>query len=222
MTNGELVMKIITVALVVFAVANIALPLYANRHKLGFVWHIWKRFRFKMFLEVLGMMTATTAVTIFLVEFLPFTKWGWLNIFVKGGGNVIIAPVLEASKSSSFLIRILPILFLASLLIAAPFLAKIEEEAFRKGHYEWRKIAEQAMPFGLIHMLVGVPLAVGVALIGAGFFFGYKYRRAFNQLKEQMSWNEAQNEAVIVTTTYHTLYNSVIVVVLLVRAIITS
>jgi hypothetical protein len=103
--------------------------------------------------------------------------------------------------------------FFSFLLLALPFLTKWKEDFFRRGHREWKSIARQSIKFGLAHCLAGVPLAASIALIVLGFFLGLKYKRAFDRfMKEgELSWFEAEGEAVMASTAYHTFYNSVFV-----------
>ncbi|MEK7636145.1 MAG: hypothetical protein AAB362_00425 [Patescibacteria group bacterium] len=212
---------------------------------MSFVWSVWKMFRFKMFFEVLGALSLTSIAFLALWEYVPIFRWGWLNLFIKGGGNIIIAPVLESSGSPSVFVRLLPPLFFATLLIALPFMAHYEERVFRRGYHEWREIWIQSVKFGLIHLFVGVPLAAAIALIGVGFFYACKYRTALrNQNKVFASFleetqqvkerardvgvrgeirvgvvSDLEDEAVMTSTAYHTLYNSLLVLLLLILTI---
>jgi hypothetical protein len=204
-------------ALVVFAIANVAVLVYTNRDKGGFILTIWKRVRPLMVLEVVALVAAIIEIAITLSYYVPFLGWGWTNLFFKGGGNILLSPVMEYSGSGSIWATRLIQAFLLSLLVATPFLCKAEEEIFRKGHHEWRDITKKSIYFGLAHLTVGVPLAAAIALIGAGFFFGWKYRRAFVKLrKEGICWDDAEEEAMLVSTTYHSVYNSAVCTILIV------
>lgn len=236
-----LTVKLLLAAL---AVGSVAYELYSNRDRMSFVWSVWRKFRFKMFFEVLGVLLLMITTVLVLWEYVPILRWGWLNLFVKGGGNILLAPVSEGSESSSVLVRLLPPLFFAALLIALPFMAYYEEKSFRRGYHEWREIAVQSVKFGLVHLFVGIPLAVAIALIGVGFFYACKYRAALRNQITASLWEEIQqvkeraremgvkgkirveaasdleDEAVMVSTVYHTLYNSLLVLLLLVIAVI--
>ena len=209
--------------LVIFAVANIVGMLYINRRRLDFAWDVWKRFRFLMLLEVLVVMSLTIAIIVVLWVYVPFLNWGWLSIFVAGGGNALISPVMDVAtadegSSNNFLVWLVPLFFLV-LVVALPFLAHSEEKSFRKGKHYRGEIVWSSVTFGLMHLLVGIPICAGIGLIGVGFFYAYKYKRAYNRLSTIMHRRDAEEEAVMVSTTYHTLYNTILIGVLLVIVI---
>lgn len=204
-------------ALVIFAVANVAVLIYSNKDKCGFLLAIWKRVRPLMVLEVFALIISVIGLVVLLVEFVPFLGWGWASLFFKGGGNILLSPAMEYSGSGHIWATRLIQVFLLIFLVSTPFLCKAEEDMFRKGNYEWSDITRKSIYFGLLHLTVGVPLAAAIALIGAGFFFGWKYRRAFVKLRRQgIYWENAEDEATLVSTTYHSIYNSVICVILIV------
>lgn len=214
----EILLTIGKAVLVLLAVASVALPLISERRNYEFVWSVWRRFRFKMFFECLGIVTLTIAAAIALWQ-VPGLNYGWINYFFGGGGNMLIKPITEGSDSTSISIRLMVPMFFFALAFVLPFLARSEERSFRKGHDEWGSIAKQSVKFGLVHCLVGVPLAAGIALIISGLFYGLKYKRAFDRNVATMSYSRAEDEAVIVSTTYHTMYNMIVVTLLLVVAL---
>lgn len=170
------------------------------------------------------LMFGKVALGAFIICFV--LKYGWMSILWGHGGNALITPIFETSQSSSMSIRLIAPVFFFALLTTAPFLARAEEEIFRRRYYEWNDIVKQSIKFGFSHCWMGVSLALGLALIIPGFFFGYKYRRGFDQGME--AWRnggdgacsreceKARDEAVMVTTTYHTMYNTILIIVLLV------
>lgn len=215
----ETVLSIGRFALVIIAVVSIASQLFSERKRLEFIWRIWKRFRIGQLLEVIAVISSVIVVGLLLMK-IPFLSYGWTSLFYgHGGGNLLVGPIMEGSESSNGLIRILVPIFFFAFILAAPFLAKEEEDIFRKGHTEWGSIAIQSVKFGLVHCIMGVPLAFGFALIISGFFFGYKYKCAFKRNLERLDFHEAEKEAVMVTTTYHTMYNTILLLFLLVVTI---
>lgn len=200
--------------LTAFAVANIAFVLYDKRHEYRFIWQVWRRFRLGMFFQALGTIILTLIIGVILAQ-VPGLNYGWLHLFHSGGGNILVRPLMSGAESSHEVIRWLPVLFLAALLLAVPFLAKMEEEQFRKGHTEWRDIIVQSVIFGLIHCAVGIPLAFGIALIVSGLWYGYHYKRTYSKYVWDYGHKAAEDEAVMVSTAYHSMYNTIIVVVLI-------
>ena len=66
---------------------------------------------------------------------------------------------------------------------------------------------------------MGVSLAIAIALIFAGLFFGYKYKKAFDKNVVTKDLGEAREEAMLVSTAYHSLYNTVCAVILIILSI---
>ena len=203
-----------------FAVANIALTLRAERDNFGFAKQVWRRFRVGMFLQCFLLLILTVVVAVPLVTYVPGLKYGWLHLFVSSGGNALIAPVTDASSSDYTLLRLVPIAFCLAFLVAIPFLAKYEEEMFRQGHTEWKSIWWQSTKFGLVHCIVGIPIGFGIALIMSGLFYAYQYKRTFENNIDTLGYTAADEEAVIVSTTYHSMYNSIVITVLLLLSVL--
>ncbi len=181
--------------LVVFALSNVIFPLVIEDNRLAFLRSVWRRFTALGFLASLGtfVMTLATAITLSQV---PGLGRGWTSLVFGGtGGNVLLEPVTDGSTSTSLLVRLAVPLFFLTVLVVLPFLAKVEEEMFRKGGNDWRSIAKRSVVFGLVHCLVGVPLAAGIALILSGLFYGRVYKRAYDRcLQEGADPADAEKE----------------------------
>ncbi|MCC6628191.1 MAG: hypothetical protein IT340_12415 [Chloroflexi bacterium] len=109
------------------------------------------------------------------------------------------------------------------LLACLPALALIEEYWFRRGTRGWRDGLGRSLAFGLVHMLVGVPL--GVALLGlapVGLLFTAVYLRAarrepapgdpppaFGHLRFAIS--EAERRGIDASALQHLAYNTIAV-----------
>lgn len=201
--------------LVVFAVSNVAIPLAIEDNRLAFLRSVWQRFTVLRFLASLGTFVVTLVTAIALSQ-IPGLSRGWASLIFGGtGGNIFLEPVTDGSGSTSVLIRLAVPVFLLTLLVVLPFLAKIEEEMFRKGGNDWRSIAKRSVVFGLVHCLVGVPLAAGIALILSGLFYGCVYKTAYDRcLREGADPSDAEKEGVMASTVAHTLYNLVAVLML--------
>jgi hypothetical protein len=197
--------------LVILAVLSVARILISERRNYQFVLSIWRRFQITIFFECLGILTLTIAVGIALWR-IPGFNYGWINLFFGGeAGNMLIKPIIEGSKSSNILVCLMVLVFFIALALVLPFLAHTEEKIFRKGYDEWSAIVKQSIKFGLAHCFVGVPLAAGIALIIPGLFYGFKYKGAFERNVDIMDCWRAEEEAVMVSTAYHTMYNTICV-----------
>ncbi len=206
--------------LVLIAIGSVTLPLVAERNNYKFIWSVWRRFRIKMLFECLGIFLLTIIVSVVLAQ-IPGLKYGWLGLFFGGeSGNMLIKPVMEGSKSTNILIRSMVPVFFIALMLALPFLAQAEEMFFRKSYNDWGSIIKKSIEFGLVHCLVGIPLAGGIALIIPGLFLGLKYKHAFDRNENTIDYSEAVDEAVMVSTTYHTMSNTIGIMILLTIALV--
>jgi hypothetical protein len=219
-----------------FAAFQIIEITYKNRNNLSFIWKIWKRFRLKMLIEVLLTIFLVITAFLALVYFLPFTSYGWSQLLSDSSGNFITMPVVEARESQNYFIRFLGIGFIFLLILAFPFMAKIEEDLFRRGKTKLSEIIPTSIKFGLVHLVMGIPLAAGIALIISGIFYARVYTRKFNSIKREFVNNhflekntveqlislglfkdsvvEWEVEAILEVTAYHTLYNTVLMLLL--------
>jgi len=208
------------VVLDILAISIVVLVLITERHNYQFVWSVWRQFRIKMFFECLGIIVLTIAMAISLRR-IPGLDFGWLCFLYDGeSGNILIKPIVEEIRSTNIFVRLMVTAFLIGLTFILPFLAQAEEIEFRKGHDKWVSVVGQSVIFGLSHCLVGVSIATGIALIIPGLFFGLKYKREFDRMRPttRHAW-KVEEKAVMVSTTYHTMYNSILVAVLLFASI---
>jgi len=143
-------------------------------------------------------------------------NFGWMNLISKGGGNFIVSVASEGSNSSSFLLRLGVPLFFLLLLLVLPFLTNAEEKHFRKGLLTWNRIIPRSIKFGFIHMFMGVPISAAIVLSFIGLFYAYKYRRKYLSLVNKVGGEEAEQRAILESTTYHTMTNSILVILMIV------
>jgi hypothetical protein len=70
-----------------------------------------------------------------------------------------------------------------------------------------------ALRFGLAHLIMLVPLSAALAIAVAGFAYGQIYRRAYARGLALGDRDEAdlRTEAVLAATTWHTAFNSLLV-----------
>jgi len=145
-------------------------------------------------------------------------------------GNAVFAPVEQAAAVGGtapapgvdVAVWIATAAFLLLLLALFPWLAYVEERVFRHG-LERGGIGTQlwtALRFGLIHLVMLVPLAAALGVGVAGFFYGRVYLRTFHRVNAEHGPAAARSEAVLASTVWHATFNSLIVVTLLVLLVI--
>ena len=136
-----------------------------------------------------------------------FMTWSWISMLGDGAdapsGNIMAAPF----KSGSVLV-ITGFLFLLSL--ALPYLAKGEEQAFRSLVFGTKKRIITSIKFGLVHMIVGVPLFIALILAVVGYIFSIFYVKAFNKAAKVDPYS-ADKVAILASTSVHAKYNFLII-----------
>jgi len=158
------------------------------------------------FLMVIGAMT--TVVTLASVGLPKFMTWSWISMLSGDGtdtqsGNIMAAPF----RSGSVLI-IGGFWLLLSL--ALPYLAKGEEQTFRGLIFGTKKRIITSIKFGLVHMIVGVPLFIALILAVVGYIFSIFYVKAFNKAAKVDPYT-ANEVAINVSTSVHAKYNFLII-----------
>jgi hypothetical protein len=127
-------------------------------------------------------------------------RFSWMSLFnggQEGGDNINVTP---------FRIPWLGVLFGVLFFLNLPTFALWEERMFRLGVVDWSDAVWWAFIFGMVHCLVGVPLAAGVALTIPGLWFHY----------------QCFEGGVVLSTAHHTAYNAIIASVMILVAVITS
>jgi hypothetical protein len=143
-----------------------------------------------------------------LLLLVPGLSWGWWSA-IGGVGNPVTGGTEEVAGTP--LEWLLPLLFLTLLLPSVPLFAHREEEIFRRGaeRWTWPRRIGMALAFGLVHALIGIPIAVAVALAVGGAWFQATYLAEFRRTGDR-------ELATLESARAHTAYNLVILVVVLV------
>lgn len=138
-----------------------------------------------------------------------FMTWSWFSLFSsdKSGGNVITTAF--NGQSIVFIV-----LFWSILTLALPYLAKGEEEVFRSGVFGIKNRLLVNLKFGILHMIMGVPLFVALILSVVGYVYSIFYIRTFNEYtKKGLDFESSNNFALQASTSVHTKYNLIIVTI---------
>ena len=127
--------------------------------------------------KALGLTALHTAAVLAVILFLanlnnPILNFSWLLLLTTpaDGPNPSTNLVAAPAQFPWF-----GLVFACLLSINIPRLARREEEVFRRGTQSWQDALPRSFKFGLIHMIVGVPLCAAIALMGAGLFFTWRY-----------------------------------------------
>ena len=163
---------------------------------------IWTRLRWRHIWPVPFVLTGVLLVAIPLL-FVPVLRWGWWSA-LGGDGN----PIFGSSSTTMGTVWawLIPLVFMALVLLALPLFANAEERMFRTGAQRWstRQRVVKVLQFGLIHALIGIPIGVALALSVGGAYFMAVYLRSF-------ALTGSENEATLESTRAHTAYNALII-----------
>lgn len=161
-------------------------------------WQIIKGYRFRHFittLPVLALVVAVGTVLVYNIPFMDKNPFLWvLSLFTgsgdgHGSGNILF---------SGLQWKWYALIFLPVLLYALPALAKIEELQFRQDTRSWSQGIARSIKFGLVHVFALIPLGYALALSIGGLWFTHQYFKG----------------GVARSTTYHSMYNSILVATL--------
>lgn len=141
----------------------------------------------------------------------PGLSWGWWTA-LGGLGNPVTGTTEQTA--GTVLEWLVPLVFLVLFFPALPLFADAEERLFRRGAEGWspaRRVV-RTLQFGLVHAVIGIPIGVALALSIGGAYFLWHYLRAWRRTG---SADAAQLES----TRAHTVYNAVILVLVLVAVV---
>ena len=164
---------------------------------------IWTRLRWRHIWPVPFVLIGVLLVAIPLM-FVPVLRWGWWSA-LGGDGN----PIFGSSSTTMGTVWewLIPLIFMALVLLALPLFANAEERMFRMGAQRWstRQRVVKVLQFGLIHAVIGIPIGVALALSVGGAYFMAVYLRSY-------ALTGSTNEATLESTRAHTAYNALIIV----------
>jgi hypothetical protein len=158
---------------------------------------IGRGLRPRHFLRAPFVLVAVGAAAAVLLQ-VPGLSFGWWTA-IGGTGNVILGST--SNTSGTVLVWLLPLVFLALLVPALALFAEREEVVFRSGAEEWswgRRFG-MGLRFGLIHLIMGIPIAVALALSIGGWYFQWAYLRGYR--------HGGREAGVLESTRSHLAYN---------------
>lgn len=157
---------------------------------------VWRAVRPQHVAGSVGLLAVVLATLASLLAFVP-GAWIGLGSLVGLTGNAVFAPLegvaLAGGDEASGLAR--PPLwtvgtamgFLVLLVALLPWLAFVEERIFREGLEQASLPRElwSALRFGLLHLIMLIPLGAALAIAVAGFIYGRIYRRAYARSRQR-------------------------------------
>ncbi|HWH31244.1 MAG TPA: hypothetical protein VNU01_01090 [Egibacteraceae bacterium] len=211
---------------------------------------VWRRIRPVHVLGCVGLLAVVLATALTLMRFVPFASWG-LGSLIGLDGNAVFAPLQEATELAEqarqpgaggaaapaapgpdWVLLGIAGGFLSLLLVLFPWLAYVEERVFRAGleHADLKSQVKAAFRFGIVHLVMLIPVGAALAIAVAGFVYGRIYRAAYRRALGappefespfgprriiETPARRARTAAVMTTTVWHTTFNSLIVLIVL-------
>ena len=174
---------------------------------------IFRRVRWRHVWPVPVVLGGVAALATLLWS-VPGLSWGWWTA-IGGQGN----PISGTTDQTAGTVWewLVPIVFLLLVMPALPLFALAEERMFRRGaeHWSLRRRAWKVVWFGLVHLLIGIPIAVALSLSVGGVYFMTVYLRRFRASRDQ-------RDAVMEATTAHATYNAFILTTGLVFVVLSA
>jgi len=188
---------------------TVARAVASNAGRFAFAVATWRRFRLRMLVEVLGLLAVTSLAAASLGRAAPGLRWSWVGAWLGQPATPLLAPVVNGVMTPNPFAALVALAFLALLGVAIPHLASAEEQIFRKGATRLSEIVVRSIAFGLMHAIGGVPLNMALAISIPGFYFALRYRAALHANRDRGA-AAADGEALLVSTSLHALFNTVI------------
>jgi len=137
------------------------------------------------------------------LSLVPPLRFGWWTL-LGGQGNVVFGSTEQTSGTPWEVV--VPVVFVLLLLPALPLLVEAEERRFRAGAEGWtmRRRVVRGLEFGLLHLVVGIPVAAALALAVGGWWFTWVYLRAYRRTR-------SGTEALAESTRAHLGYDMVVI-----------
>ena len=157
--------------------------------------------RLRHFVPVPFVLTGVVATWQALM-LVPGLSFGWWSA-IGGTGNPAVGATEQTAGTP--LEYVIPLVFLTLLIPSLPLFVESEERMFRLDAEHWSnpKRVWKAVVFGLVHAIIGIPIAVALALSIGGLWFTIAYLRGYRR--------GGRAAALLESTRMHLAYNATIV-----------
>lgn len=198
----DVAISLLTVAVLGWVGTNLALSARRAVRRRSRTVTLLRGLRFRHIWPAPFVLTAVVAV-FSVLWLLPPLRVGWWTL-LGGEGNVVFGTT-ERTQGTAWEV-VIPVVFMVLLLPALPLLVEAEERRFRMGAEAWTtgQRVSRALQFGLIHLVVGIPIAAALALSVGGGWFTWVYLRAYRRTASRVA-------ALAESTRAHLGYNLVVI-----------
>lgn len=123
------------------------------------------------FLQACGVFALVAAVFLVLRRIHPVFGWRLVHVFKSDGRS---GPPTNAN-TLGLSMPFVWVVYGVCLIVSLPFFARVEEEVFRSDTQNWADALWRSVLFGLVHMLIGIPLGAALALTVLGLWLTQVY-----------------------------------------------
>ncbi len=202
--------KIAQYFIITYMVVNVSLMLWEKRKEIPAILTVYRASAIAYAMSFgLAMFTMICAGLAYCYSPAAL-QWGWFSLVLDSNANPVTQPIVQAQSSVSHGIwpMVFILIFFVALVIALPLVAHKEEKMFRSGYHTRGRMFVQSLKFGLSHLLVGIPIIIGLVLTIPGYFLACRYRAVYlDAMNKRMSPQQAIEEGAKSSYTYHCLYN---------------
>jgi len=198
----DAILSVLTVAVLGWVGTNLVMGARHAVRRRSHTVELLRGVRFRHVWPVPFVLAAVVAVYAGL-SLVPPLRFGWWSL-LGGQGNVVFGSTEQTSGTP--LEVLVPVVFVVLLLPALPLFVEAEERRFRFGAEGWstgRRLF-RGLQFGLLHLVVGIPVAAALALTVGGWWFTWVYLRAYRRTRSGI-------EALAESTRAHLGYDMVVV-----------
>ncbi|MGG6267179.1 hypothetical protein ACQ4M3_37355 [Leptolyngbya sp. AN03gr2] len=208
----------ISPVLTVWMIDSILQEVWKNRRRFNLISSVYFRSGIRVYIQAITLLILTLTIAVVAYAIVPgWMKLGWTSFVFNSSTNLAVQPFQAIKQSSTNWVQNLLLLVLwAFMVFALPFLAEQEEQIFRSRTLEWTNIARNSLVFGLIHLVMGVPLIASFVLAVPGFAFGCRYRQTYYRSIRKYAYSSeaAHEEALLASTKLHSIYNAIAITIL--------
>lgn len=150
---------------------------------------VWRAVRWRHLVGAALLLALVGGTATLLIATVPGAALGLGDLFGTEA-NAVFAPLEEglaraapAPTGPDWALLLGASAFLLPLALLLPWLAYVEEELFRAGLEDasWRRVAVASLVFGLVHLVMLVPIGAGIAIGIAGFAYTLAYRHGHRE-----------------------------------------
>lgn len=180
--------------------------LVRNKNRLSFIIDIYFKQGFIVYIKSLLIVALLITTSYYIYDIIPsWMKWTWLNWFIDGNTSGILGEPFKTDKDIFGYIYL--VIFSIVIIMCLPYFAEWEENTFRKNKLTIIQGITSSISFGLIHVVMGIPIVGLIIVTVVGFLYWINYIYLYRK--------KGENIALLNNISLHTIYNLIVVFILI-------